>query len=226
MRFRPLPVMTGLTIVSLVILVLLGNWQYQRYTEKRSSTPENLPPVVSVTGTVLEMPGAEIQQVYGIADGEPIWRRYLPVAVDETNETVLFMADVTGGPRPVAAPVPGGMRVQADARMFARESRPSSRNRPEDNNWFVFDLPGILLNYGLEDVARVAEPVEITIRNADDLARTRITANPYGAPQPIDDLPPERHFGYAITWWGLAAALFVMYFVFHASQGRFSLKGK
>lgn len=226
MRFKPLPVMTGLTIVSLIILILLGNWQYERYAEKRASTPEDLPPVVSVTGTVLERPGAEIQHVYGIADSEPIWRRYLPVQIAETGEMVLFMVEATGGPRPLQGAVPGGTVVQADARLFVRDSRPSPRNQPEANSWYVFDLPGILANYGLEDIARVAEPVEITIRNADDPTRTRTTANPYGAPQPIDDLPPERHFGYAITWWGLAAALFVMYFVFHASQGRFNVKGK
>lgn len=226
MRFRPLPVMTGFTIVSLIILMILGNWQYERFNEKRSSTPDTLPPLQSVGGTVVELAGRQVQHVYGVADGEPIWRRYLPVALNDSEETVLFMVDATGGPRPIQAPVPGGLSVAAEARVFVRDSRTSPRNQPDENSWYVFDLPGITGNYGIDGISRVVEPNEITVRNADDITRTRRTGNPYGAPQPIDDLPPERHFGYAITWWGLAAALFVMYVVFHVSRGRFSLKGE
>ncbi|MEO0816124.1 MAG: SURF1 family cytochrome oxidase biogenesis protein [Pseudomonadota bacterium] len=228
MQFKPLPVMTVLTLVSLVILIMLGNWQYERYADKRGAAPEDLPEVVTLQMEVLDLGDAPIQHVYGIADSEPIWRRYVPVNVVSTGrgETLLFMLDATGGPRPVQAAVPAGVTFEAEVRMFARETRASARNQPDENSWYTFDLPGILERYDLSDIQRVAEPIDIVIRNADDLTRTRTTTNPYGAPKPIDDLPPERHFGYAITWWGLAAALFVMYFVFHASQGRFSLRGR
>jgi len=227
MTFRPLPVMTALAVASLVILVLLGNWQYERYSEKRSAAPEDLPDLVEISGTVPDLPDRSVQHVYGIADAEPIWRRYVPLRLSGSGETVLLALDATGGPRPVQSSVPDGLDYSGAVRLFERDSRSSQRNRPEDNSWYVFDLQGILDAYALgPEVERVAEPVELVIRNADDLTRTRTTANPYGAPQPIDDLPPERHFGYALTWWGLAVALFVMYFVFHASQGRFSLKGR
>jgi len=66
----------------------------------------------------------------------------------------------------------------------------------------------------------------LLVRNSENPGQTRTTTNPYGAPTPVDPLPPERHFGYALTWWGLAAALFVIYWVFHASRGRLSLRGK
>jgi len=227
MSFRPLPVMTVLTLASLVILVMLGNWQYERFTDKRFTAPEQLPPLEEIAGTVPDLGDVRVQHVYGLADSEPIWRRYIPLTLDGTNETVLVMRDATGGPRPVPMRLAPGERVEARGRLFERDSRASARNRPELDTWYVFDLAGLRENYGLgPDVLRVAEPERITIRNADDLTRTRQTDNPYGAPQPIDDLPPERHFGYAITWWGLAVALFVMYLVFHASQGRLSFRSR
>ncbi|MEM9738339.1 MAG: SURF1 family cytochrome oxidase biogenesis protein [Pseudomonadota bacterium] len=227
MQFKPLPVMTVLTAVSLAILAMLGNWQYERFQEKRFSSPSEIPAIVSISGRVSSPQDALIQHVYGIADGEPIWRRYVAFSISGTDETVLLAIDATGGPRPVQANVPIDMPFIGDVRLFERESRASNRNRPDQNSWYTFDVPGLLANLGLQaGNIRVAEPVDLTIRNAEDLSRTRTTQNPYGAPNPIDDLPPERHFGYAITWWGLAAALFVMYFVFHASRGRISLRGK
>ena len=39
MTFRPMPILTALSVVSLVILVLLGNWQYARYSEKIDAPP-------------------------------------------------------------------------------------------------------------------------------------------------------------------------------------------
>ena len=40
-----------------------------------------------------------------------------------------------------------------------------------------------------------------------------------------DSLPPQRHFGYAITWWGLAIALLAVYLAFHHQKGRLRFRG-
>jgi surfeit locus 1 family protein len=48
----------------------------------------------------------------------------------------------------------------------------------------------------------------------------RAIANPFARMADADPLPPERHLGYAITWWGLAATLACIYFFYHASIGR------
>ena len=45
-------------------------------------------------------------------------------------------------------------------------------------------------------------------------------ANPLLIPGDSERLPPERHFGYAITWWGLAMALAGVYLAFHYQRGR------
>jgi surfeit locus 1 family protein len=39
-------------------------------------------------------------------------------------------------------------------------------------------------------------------------------------------LPPQRHFGYAITWWGLAIALIGVYLAFHYQKGRLRFRNE
>ncbi|MEO0465183.1 MAG: SURF1 family cytochrome oxidase biogenesis protein [Pseudomonadota bacterium] len=219
--FRPLPILTVATIISLVILLWLGSWQYGRYAEKMSRDTAPEWPSETIVFDLIDQPGAPVQQVYGIVDGEAIWRRFAPATRRDTGELVLLTVDATGGVNPTPATLSEFDGQQAEVRIFERPGRSSARNRPDDQVWFVFDTPGLLAQYGLEGSGvPVAEPVELVIRNSLDLSRSRTTLNPYGAPEPIDPLPPQRHLGYAMTWWGLAAALFVIYWVFHASRGR------
>lgn len=221
MRFRPLPVLTFFTLVGLVVLVLLGTWQYQRYSEKIGADPDDLTPVQTLRFEPLDLAGAMAQQVYGIADSEPVWRRFVPARRTDTGELVLLGLDATGGPNPVALALAEVGPVERTVRIFPRAGRSAGRNRPEQDRWYVYNRAGMLARYGLEDgPVPVAEPVELIVYNAADLSQSRLTENPYAAPKPIDPLPPQRHFGYAITWWGLAAALLVMYFVFHHARGR------
>ncbi len=227
MTFRPLPLLTVLSLVSLGILIWLGNWQYGRYLGKQNMDPAELPPVQSITADVIDLPGKSVQNIYGIADGEPIWRRYVLVTRVSDGATLLMAADATGGANPVDMTVPSGARLQADVRIFQREGRQSSRNLPEENTWVIFDRAGILARYGLGNAdIPVAEPVQLTIRDAEDPSRVRTTVNPYGTPELVDPLPPERHLGYALTWWGLAAALVGVYFVFHHSKGRLRFRSQ
>ena len=78
----------------------------------------------------------------------------------------------------------------------------------------------IWAHLGYDGVPMVAGPIVMTVRNAADLNQSRLTGNPYAFSQPIDPLPPERHFGYALTWWGMALALIGVYVALHRSHGR------
>lgn len=225
MVFRPLPVLTAFTLVSLAILVMLGNWQYGRYSDKLSREDEPAWPSQTLTFELVGDPNAPLQQVYGIADGEAIWRRFAPAERMDSNATVLLAVDAVGGVNPVPAVIGDYGTIEKEVRIFERVGRASARNRPETNTWFVFDRNGLMAQYALSgEGVPVAEPVELLISNSEDLSRSRTTVNPYGAPKPIDPLPPQRHLGYALTWWGLAAALFVIYWVFHASRGRLKFR--
>lgn len=230
MRFRPYPVLTLFALASLAVLIMLGNWQYGRYAEKigREETPERAPEIVSVS--VETRTGRPAQNVYGAADSEPLWRRYVPGRINGVGEPVLIMWDAIGGPEPVALSVAGLGTVERESRVFVRtDQRPrfGQRNKPEENLWYAFDGPEILSAFGYEaDTVRVVEPVQMTVRNGADVSQTRQTANPYASPKPIDPLPPQRHLGYALTWWGLAAALIGVYFALHAARGRLRLRAK
>ena len=50
--------------------------------------------------------------------------------------------------------------------------------------------------------------------------------NPYARLRLDDELPPQRHFGYAITWWGLAIALIGVYLAFHYQKGRLRFRNE
>ncbi len=228
MQFRPLPLLTLFTVASLAILVWLGNWQYGRFVDKLDGDVAPGVPVERVSVALETGPEFPLQSVYGIADGEPIWRHYAPGRVLPDGERVIAMVGASGGPRPrLPLSLPDRLDHEA-ARVFERAtSRKSGRNRPQENTWYVFDAEGILSRWGGEAAsARLVEPLEITVVSADNPQRSRVTQNPYAAPKPIDPLPPQRHFGYALTWWGLALALLAVYLAYHRSRGRLSFRSK
>ena len=102
MTFRPMPILTALSALSLVILLMLGTWQYQRYSEKMAAPVEEVIEEVAerlIVDINRDHPG-NAQQVYGFADSEPIWRRYAPGTLSATGEAVLGMVEATGGAQP------------------------------------------------------------------------------------------------------------------------------
>ena len=226
MTFRPMPILSVLSLISLGILVLLGNWQYNRYSEKIANP--SVFEQVEESGTIrvrIDGENAEnAQQVYGFADSEPIWRRYVPGVDTLTGETVLIMVEATGGPQPVQVPVSkfagersfDGFVTQKSASL----SSFGSNDDPENNIWYAFNPTRMAERLGVDGTPAIAEPVVITVRNADNLAQARQTLNPYAFSKPVDPLPPERHFGYALTWWGMALGLIGVYVALHRAQGR------
>ncbi len=228
MMFRPLPVLSFFSLISLVVLILLGNWQYERYTGKLDQPGFMASqPVVSAVELRIhtDNPGYA-QNVYGVADGEPLWRRYVPGRLIDTNELVIVLWDATGGPQPQRLKL---SELQPDysreANVFIRDTKPGAFALPDDPDqgiWHTFDADAIARQLGYEVSApvRVVETLALTVRNSEDMSRARRTENPYAFQEVIDPLPPERHFGYALTWWGMAIGLIGVYVVFHHSQGR------
>jgi len=226
MTFRPMPILTVLTGISLGILVLLGNWQYGRYAEKMARPPlaEQTNESVLISVAIDVESKANAQQVYGFADSEPIWRRYAPGTLDPSGDTVLVMVEATGG----ASPVPIAIRDLPETITFdgfvsdraASGSAFAGRDDPENDIWYSLDPSALANRLDLSETPRVVEPVVMPVRNADQLSQVRQTLNPYAFAKPIDPLPPERHFGYALTWWGMAIGLIGVYLAFHHSSGR------
>ncbi|MBY0563754.1 MAG: hypothetical protein K2P58_06150 [Hyphomonadaceae bacterium] len=219
-RFRPYWVMTALSIVSLAVLILLGHWQWQRYERKMAAASE---PVAEMTIERYQPIAGAIQFVYGVRSDtrEQGWRVFAPV---EHGETVVFVdADFIAGVEP---PNPDEVRVPAALRLGAPISGASIRPeapgaltlapRPLQRLWFAIDLAAMGRNGGLQNVANYY------IASAYVGADGRAARNPFALAPGADPLPPERHLGYAVTWWGLALVLLVVYFAYHASVGRLS----
>ncbi|MGB3624809.1 MAG: SURF1 family cytochrome oxidase biogenesis protein [Henriciella sp.] len=230
MTFRPMPVLSVLTLISLAILIWLGNWQYGRYTEKLDQAPQQASQFRPVQVSIVKDESAMAQQVYGIVDGEAVWRRYVPARVDGEDGVLLALVDATSGTAPVPLAVSGVEDFERVSNVFQRKAQSGGiarSNRPEDNIWYGFNGPAMLAQLGFDqDAVRVVEPDTITLRLADDASRSRQTANPYATEAVRDPLPPERHFGYALTWWGMALALLGVYAAFHHAQGRLRFKGE
>ncbi len=227
MMFRPMPILTVLSVLSLIILVKLGNWQYGRYTQKMavSETVRTEAPAEIVSAIVETDNAGMAQQVYGAIDGEPVWRRYVPARLDGDGERVLLLWDATGGPGSVPLLVAdAGEPFSRVANVLTRtpiRGRFAAQDNPEGNEWYTLDPSAMARQLGYADAApRIVETLAVTIRNSADMSRARRAANPYAYETFRDTLPPQRHFGYALTWWGMAIGLLGVYFVFHHSQGR------
>jgi surfeit locus 1 family protein len=220
-RFRPLLVMTAVTLIAFAVLILLGRWQWERYQQKSTLAEE---PVAEMTIAAYQPIPNGIQFVYGVRTDtrEPGWRVFAPVQYGDT--TVFVDADFING---VATPNPDEVRFPASLRLGApitgasiRPEEPGAFVRaplPLQRLWFAIDLAAMGRNAGLEDVA------DYYIASAYIGADGRAVANPFALAPGADALPPARHLGYAITWYGLAAVLAIIYFAYHASVGRLSL---
>ena len=230
MTFRPMPLLTALSVISLGILIVLGNWQYGRYAEKMANPTlaEQSEESALIRIALDQTSEANAQQVYGFADSEPIWRRYVPGTLEGTGEAVLVMVEATGGP----TPIPVAVRELPETVTFdglvaertASGSAFSGRDEPEKDIWYSLNPTALADRLGLPESPRVAEPVVMSVRNADQPSQVRQTLNPYAFAKPIDPLPPERHFGYALTWWGMALGLIGVYVALHHSRGRLRFK--
>ncbi|MCA8902813.1 MAG: hypothetical protein KDA53_16355 [Hyphomonas sp.] len=221
MQFRPFPVMTVLSLISLGILIWLGNWQYGRFQQKMA-IDQLEPEWVVLDGEIV--PGSEVR-AYFYADGQAGWMRV--VAVD-TGTGLVFtpieIAEQVEVPPPCTAETCASGRLSAEG-LYKPPYKRNAFTAPDDAEarvFYVLDpsvFAALLPEAVRADVAAdVFEPAAIRIIGADGVAR--VDTNPYARLRLDDELPPQRHFGYAITWWGLAMALIGVYLAFHYQKGR------
>jgi surfeit locus 1 family protein len=234
------PIRWGLHVsafVGIAILLTLGTWQMQRLAWKEalltsietrmSSAPEPLAAVedrfrqsgdvdyypVKLTGTFLN----EGEQYFlSTFAGQSGWNIYTPLQLPDRRTVMVNRGFVPYDLRdPTKRPqsIPTGL---VDINGLARNAlggKPSSltpENDPKSNTWYWKDLSGMAKSAGVEANELLPFFVDDWSQNAADaLPRTRTT---------IVSLP-NNHLQYAITWYGLAAALAGVWIVF-ARGGR------
>jgi len=222
MYFRPFPVLTIIAVPALAALIALGVWQSQRAGWKadliaqfdQAAKAQPLLPQAALCeqtpkpGDVVAPPTAmgPSLRVFGHAfDGAAGWR--LLQAVDLSCGVILAET----GFEPLEIGGPGGIPPTA-ARMppdrYLVETWPAkplmaAENSPATNEWYWFDAP------------LMASTLQVAPLNA-----AFILTPLSGRPDFLTRTPPESHIGYAVTWFGMAAAFAVIYAVFHARAGR------
>jgi surfeit locus 1 family protein len=233
-RFRPRLAPTLFTIPVLLMCVALGVWQLQRLEWKRGLIAERDTAVaaspVPVPRSLAEARALEFHPVTD--DGVFLHDKEIYLnAIGPRGDagfhvlTPLRQADsrivfVNRGFVPVerrdpatraAGQLPGTVHISGLLRLPPGK-RPGwflPDNRPDLNYWFWIDLPAMA-------AADRLSPAEVAPFYIDADA----TPNPGGWPQggmtPLD--LPNNHLQYAITWFSLAAALVVIYVVYHRRE--------
>lgn len=227
MYFRPYPVMTVFALISIGILVWLGNWQYGRF-EQKMEIDRQTPDWTVLDGSVV--PDSEVLAYYYV-EGEAGWMRV--VAVDTGDKIVYTPVEVV---QQIEPPLRCDGEGCASGRLSARGIyKPAFRRNmftaPDDaanRVYYVLDpseyaplLPEALAGRVSPDVF---EPEVIPF--VSETGAVRLADNPYARLRLDDELPPQRHFGYAITWWGLAMALMGVYLAFHHQKGRLRFRNE
>ena len=234
-HFRPLPALTAVCAVMFAILISLGVWQIQRLHWKLGLIAEvnhslALPPVSLDRALAM---GAAAQYHHVMLDGwflndkesyvyasgpggAPIYHVLTPF---ETRERRVLMVD--RGIVPPELVDPGKRaRGQLDERVMI-------------GVWHIPDPPGFFtpppdLTHRIwysRDVASMAAAADVKLA-APVLVEADAATNPGGWPKGGQTQVTFRneHLQYAITWFGLAAALLGIYLAYHISRGRLGWK--
>jgi surfeit locus 1 family protein len=231
-RFRPLLWPTLFTVPAIVVLIGLGVWQLERLEWKLGiianiESRTGLPPIALPPNDAIDPDALEYRPVTVRGRFQHEKEMHLIAASRRGNSgyqviTPLERADggtvlVNRGwvPKEKVDPatrsegqLPGEVTVTGLVRKPWHQGWFVPDNNPERNIWFYGDAQAMARHAGVD-----APPVFI---EAD------ATENPGGFPiggQTRLNIPND-HLGYALTWFGFAVVLAVIYFVYHRREGR------
>lgn len=218
--------LTVATAIALVILLGLGAWQLQRLKWKegllaRIAALEAAParPLVPLLagGADLDFvrvrvacPGlstAPFIELYAIRDGQAGSRIISACATGEpTHPTILvdrgFMADTVSARPPVDPAARAPAQVTGVLRLPDKPSLFSVRNDPAAGRWFSRDAAA------MARALKAPAPVAPAFLMAETASNPELRSL---VPAPIPAEISNRHLEYALTWFGLAAALVGVY---------------
>lgn len=223
MVFRPLPVLTLLTLPALGLLIGLGTWQLSRMDDKAAA--------IAVYEAANRIAPVSLESALCSADGIALGRR---VERPETlgDRTVRYFGRDAGDAagwrlfRAAATPLCGeaetgsallvesgflaldGIRTEYDG-LLTLAATPGrgifdAQNDPAAGDFHNYDAREMAAALGVPDVS---SQIWLVARSAE-------------LPPHLAQTPPSRHLGYALTWFGFALTLLGVYIAFHVSKGR------
>ncbi len=227
-NYRPLVVPSIMTLIGLAILISLGKWQLDRrdwklgLIERIQARAHGQPVSLSTARRIWEkdrdveyyrvqLAGRFLHRferhLYGVVDGKAGWRILTPF---ETTNGDIVLVDrgivpdrLKDAASRKAGQIEGTVELIGLARAPEQQGLFTPDNRVEANRWFW------------RDVARMAAslPSGMAEKALGFMVEAEAQAAPGGWPKGgVTRLTlPNRHLEYAITWFGLAAALFTVF---------------
>ena len=222
----------------LASLLWLGVWQLQRAEWKRELIADyaeraDAPSVSWAEGVCPFLAGVEVGAVQPIDAAEvearmrgalPVpafrvfgrsvsglvgWREFAALDASSCGRDAGWILVQTGfEPEAIGDLGPLPLEPQARYAIALWPARPAMAgvNAPENNEWYWLD--GDLMS-----AASVGQALN-----------RKVVLLPFaGTPSFLTRTPPMRHISYAVTWFGLAICLFIVYVIVHTQTGRLSL---
>ncbi|PHZ85621.1 surfeit locus 1 family protein [Paremcibacter congregatus] len=226
-HFRPRLWPTVMTIPMIIILCLLGNWQVERLAwkldlieklESRYSLPSIKIPVnieapddwlyrhVTVTGRFLHM---REMPLYGAGpNGKPGYDLFTPLLQDDGNVVIINRGWVPEKLKePASRPqtiTNGEVTVTGVLRKSWKKERFAPDNDLVRNIWYYGDLNAMAKAQDLKNVF----PMFVYADKAAEAG-----AYPMGGRTQLNII--NNHLDYALTWYGLAVVLVIIFLIFH-----------
>ena len=228
MTFRPLPILTLAAIPVLIFLLLLGNWQLDRRAWKANMIGQfeataalpagSLSDIICGEGDALGHAVLPVRPVnsadlkfYGVGpQGAPGWRIFQAIAAPDCLEVSHVLIEVRFEPLMAARAEVDGQSAIVSVPGTWRLERPqeagafSPANVVDKGEYYAFD-------------PAMAETLQLDGTLSPDWWVVRDTG---ALPAHLTQTPPERHVGYAVTWFLMAVALIAIYILFHVRAGR------
>ncbi len=235
--FRPLPGLTVTALIALAILLTLGTWQVQRRAEKHL--------LLDQIAARQAAPPAPIEILLPTGDYAALRKAIAVGQFDHAREAYVFAARTDRGPTQpgfkIITPFTlfSGDTILVD-RGWVSSAHRDPQTRLQGQPPEQIEIEGVLqrpampsaftpqpewthrIVYARDSVA-IAKALGLTLKSP--LIFEAISRKP-GGPEPLASTTtiPDNHLGYAITWYGLALALIVIYLRFHFIQGRIKFR--